>query len=54
MENVILKEFANVWDWFVDNALTIHFHEDKTICTLFSRYKILLELNITYDSIDLI
>ena len=29
IENVLNKEFANVWDWFVDNKLSIHFDEDK-------------------------
>ena len=50
IENVFSKEFANVCDWFVDNKLSIHFGEDKTKCSLFSRDRNLPELNITYNS----
>ena len=32
IKNVSNKTFANVWDWFVDNKLSIHFGEDKTEC----------------------
>ena len=32
IKNVLNKKFANVWDWFVDNKLSIHFGEDKTEC----------------------
>ena len=42
------EKFANVWDWFGDKT-SIHFHEDKTKCILFSRDTNLSELNITYD-----
>ena len=44
------KEFANVFDWFVDNKLPVHCGEDKTKCILFSRDSNLPELNITYDN----
>ena len=30
IENVLSKEFANVFDWFVDNKLSVHDGEDKT------------------------
>ena len=30
------KNFSNIYDWFADNKLNIHFGEDKTKSTLFS------------------
>ena len=30
------KNFSNLYDWFVDNKLSIHFGEDKTKSILFS------------------
>ena len=30
-----LKDFENIYDWFVDNKLSIHFSEDKTKSILF-------------------
>ena len=50
IENVLNKEFANVYDWFVDNKLSIHFGEDKTKYIVFSRDKNLPELGITYKN----
>ena len=50
IENISNKVFANVWDWFIDNKLSVHFGEDKTKCFLFSRNKNLSELNITLDN----
>ena len=44
IKNVLIKEFANVCDWFVDKKLLIHFGEDKTKCILFSVDKNLLSL----------
>ena len=50
IENVLNKESANVCDWFVHNELSTGFGKDETKCILFSRYKNLPELNITYNS----
>ena len=50
IENVLNKEFANVWDWFVDNKLSINFGEDKTQRVLFSRNKNIPELKTTYNN----
>ena len=50
IENVLIKEFANVYEWLVDNKLSIHFDEDKTKCILFSKEKDLPELDITYKN----
>ena len=50
IKNVLIKEFANMCEWFVDNILSIHSGKDKTKCILFSKEKNLPELNITYDS----
>ena len=48
IENALNKEFANLCNWLVDNNLSIRFGEYKTKCILFSRYKNLPELKITY------
>ena len=51
IENVLIGEFANACDQFVDNKMiSYHFGEDKTKCILFSRDKNLPELNITYKN----
>ena len=44
------KPFANMYEWFVDNKLLIHFGEDKSKCFLFSKVKSRQELSITYDN----
>ena len=30
IDNPLTKEFATLYEWFVDNKLSIHFGEDKT------------------------
>ena len=45
IKNLFHDEFAYVWDWFVDNNLSIYFGEDKTKFILFSMDKNLSELN---------
>ena len=40
----------DVWDWFVDNKLSVYFGEDKTKCIHFSRDKNLPELKIIYNN----
>ena len=41
IEKQLNKDFENVWDWFVDNKLSIHFGEYKIKSILFaSKHKI--------------
>ena len=35
IERNLNKNFSNVFDWFVDNKLSIHFGEEKTKCIIF-------------------
>ena len=51
--NVLNKEFTSLWQWFIDNKLSIHFIKDKTKSILFSKAKGLREINIPFmgDSI---
>ena len=37
IESVLNKNFSMLCDWFVDNELTIHFGEDKTINFIWSQ-----------------
>ena len=40
IENQLNDVFCNIYDWFVDNKLSIHFGEDKTKSILFaSKFK---------------
>ena len=43
-------EIENEWKQSVDNKLSIHFGADKTNCILFSKTKLLSELNVTCDN----
>ena len=36
IEKILKNDFENVYDWFVDNKLSIHFGEDKTKSILFA------------------
>ena len=39
-ENQLNEDFYNIYDWFMDNKLSIHFGEDKTKSILFaSKFK---------------
>ena len=39
-ENQLNEDFCNIYDWFMDNKLSIHFGEDKTKSILFaSKFK---------------
>ena len=54
IEKQLNKDFANMFDWCVDNKLSIHFGEDKTKSILFaSKHKIkkLQKLEIIYSNI---
>ena len=33
IENALSKEFKNVYGWFVDNKLSIHFGKNKNKCS---------------------
>ena len=51
-----MKILQNIYDWFVDNKLSIYFGEDKTKSILFAskpKIKNLQKLEIIYDNIRL-
>ena len=51
-----VKKRLNIYDWFVDNKLTIHFGEDKVKSILFSskrNLKLIEELDIRYKEIKI-
>ena len=50
IKNILNKKIVNVYDWFLDHKLSVHFGEDETNCILFSRDKNLPELNTTYNN----
>ena len=58
-EQNLNKNFSNIWDWFVDNKLSIHFGEDKTKCTLFdtkqklNKTVLIYSLDIRYGKIQI-
>ena len=37
IEDVLIKQFSTLYEWFVDNKLSIQFRADKTRCILFSK-----------------
>ena len=54
IEKQLNEEFTNVRDWFVDNILSIHVDEDKTMSILFAskcKIKKLQKLEIIYKNI---
>ena len=56
IEQNLNKNFSNIWDWFVDNKLSIHFGEDKTKCILFGTKQKLNKigsLNIRHGTIQI-
>ena len=48
IENVLSKKFSSLFQWFIDNKLSIHFREDKTKSILFSKTRGLKEINISF------
>ena len=48
IENVLNKEFSSLYQWFIDNKLSIHFGEDKTKSILFSKTRSLKEIKISF------
>ena len=56
IEKHLSKDFSNLFEWFLDNKLSIHFGEDKTKSILFGskiKLKEVGQLNITYQGIDI-
>ena len=50
------QDLANIWDWFVDNKLIIHFGDDKTKSILFTskrKIKMVPKLDIIYKNIQI-
>ena len=52
IEKQLNKEFENIYDWFVDNKLSIHFGEDNTKSILFASKR--RSKNVRPLSIDII
>ena len=51
-----IGDFTNIYDWFVDNRLSIHFGEDKTKSILFAskpKIKKVPKLKINYKNIQI-
>ena len=56
IERVLNIDFENICDWFVDNRLSIHFGEGKTISILSAsqrKIKAIKKLNIKYQDIEI-
>ena len=47
-ENVLNKEFLSLCQWFIDKKLSIHFAEGKAKSILFSKARVLKEINISF------
>ena len=48
------EDFANIWDWFVDSKLIVHFDKEKTMSIFFTskrKIKKLQKLDIIYNNI---
>ena len=43
-----VNKFSSFCQWFIDNQLSIHFGEDKTISIIFSKTRGLTEINISF------
>ena len=43
IEKLLNEDFANICHWFVDNKLSIHFGEDKTLSPSFSLLNVRLQ-----------
>ena len=56
IEKVLNNDFENIYNWFVDNKLSIHFGEDKTKSILFAsqrKIKNIKKRNIRYQDIEI-
>ena len=49
IENVLNKEFSSLFEWFINNKLSIHFGEDKTKAILFTINKTEAKLKICFQ-----
>ena len=52
----LIKNCSNIYDWFVDNKLSIHYGDDKTKCILFGPKQKLSKtgsLNIRHGTIQI-
>ena len=56
IEHQLNTNFSNICDWFVENKLSIHFGDDKTMSILFAplnKCKELRKLNISHGSLKI-
>ena len=56
IEKQLNEDFTNIWDWFIDNKLSIHFGEDKTKSIPFAsklKIKKLNRIEIIYKNIQI-
>ena len=56
IERVLNIDFENICDWFVDNKLSVHFGEGKTLSILFASYhkiETIKKLHIKYRGIEI-
>ena len=56
MNEQLNKDFHNIWLWFIDNKLSIHFREDKTKCISFAskqKTKHAGKLEISFNNIEI-
>ena len=56
IETHLNNDFSNLYEWFLDNKLSIHFGEEKTKSNLFGtkrKLKKVGKLNITFQGIDI-
>ena len=49
IEIVLNKEFSSLCEWFIDNKLSIHFGEDETKASLFTRNRTEAKMNICFQ-----
>ena len=55
LEKILIEDFKNICDWFVDKKLSIHFGDDKTKLILFAskqRTQNIRKLNARYEEIN--
>ena len=56
IEKQLLRDFSSLYDWFIDNKLSVHFSQDKTKSILFgTKHKLrnAKALNIVYNGIEI-
>ena len=50
IKNVLSKDFSTLYEWFIDNMLSIHFVEDKTKCIFLTKTNRFSKLNVSYGN----